>query len=76
MADARITLREILNSRDSMRHMAEARPRMVGRPEEVSIPTIFTSGVIPDGGFIFGESIWGIDSFDEQKGLDAEMYGL
>ena len=70
------TLKEILDARDYNAASMTKQPKMIGRIEEFSIPSIFTSGVVEESGFIFGKSVWGIDSFDEEKAGDAELYGL
>lgn len=69
-------LKEILDYRDAIHTIGQNEAKMVGRPEEISVASIFTRGIVPDAGFIFGKSVWGIDSFDEEKPSDAVLYGL
>jgi transcription elongation GreA/GreB family factor len=69
-------LKEILDYRDAIQAMGEREAKMVGRPEEISVASIFTRGIVQDSGFIFGSSVWGVDSFDDAKPSDAVLYGL
>ena len=72
----RTTLKDILDGRDALQSYGGREAKMVGRPEEISVSSIFTKGIVPDAGFVFGRSVWGLDSYDEEKAGDAALYGL